>query len=274
MLEKSLEMVLYVAVGLVCGMLVDRQRAAQARLRRTAEDLQETLREKDAIQQDLVRSERLAAVGQLSAGLAHEIRNPLASIKGSADILADDFPAEHPKGRFVRILQQESARLNDVLTRFLAFARPTDHGRGCIDLAQEMASVAELLRTRQGAPRVVVQTPPGEWYVDGDPVQIRQLLLNVALNAAAAAEGVVSLDVWRDAGYIAVAITDDGPGFADDALAAFGTPFFSTRPGGTGLGLAASVRIARDHGGSLSVDEAHSPGARVVLRLPAAAKEG
>ncbi len=255
-LEKVLEMVLYLAVGLVCGMLVDRQRAALARLQQA--------------QRELVRSERLAAVGKLSAGLAHEIRNPLASIKGSADILASEFPAAHPKSRFLHILQEEAARLNDVLTRFLDFARPAGRTRQPVDLALELREIADLLRAREGAPRVDVDVPPGAWTLAGDPVQLRQLLLNLALNAAAAAgpDGTVSLALERTDAAIALCVTDTGPGFTSEALTALGTPFYSTREGGTGLGLATGMRIARDHGGRLTVDETHSPGARVVVQLP------
>jgi signal transduction histidine kinase len=122
-LEKSLEMVLYFAVGLVAGVLVDREHATQRSLRRTLED-------RDRMASQLLRSERLAAVGRLSAGLAHEIRNPLASINGAAEVLGDDFPAGHPKARLAAILRDESRRLNDVLTRFLTFRARRAGDRG------------------------------------------------------------------------------------------------------------------------------------------------
>ncbi len=257
-LEKALEMVLYLAVGLVCGTLVDRERA--------------TMAVKERMESDLLRAERLAAVGQLSAGLAHEIRNPLASIKGSADILADGFPATHPKARFMRILQDEAARLNDVLSRFLDFARPREHGDDEFDLGLELSQLRDLLAARPGAPVVRVKVPDGAWPVRGDVAQIRQLLLNLGLNAVQAAgdDGTVDLTLARDRDQLVVSVADTGPGFAAEALANLGTPFFSTRAGGTGLGLATCVRIVRDHGGELMVDTAWTEGARVVVRLPEA----
>jgi two-component system, NtrC family, sensor histidine kinase HydH len=257
-LEKALEMGLYLAVGLVCGTLVDRERA--------------TMAIKERMESDLLRAERMAAVGQLSAGLAHEIRNPLASIKGSADILADEFPADHPKARFMRILREEAARLNDVLSRFLDFARPRERGNDLFDLGVELTLLPDLLAARPDAPVVRVNVPAGAWPVRGDLGQVRQMLLNVGLNAAQVAgpQGTVDLSLARDRDQLVVSVTDTGPGFSAQAVANLGTPFFSTRTGGTGLGLATSLRIARDHGGDLVVDTAWSEGARVLVRLPEA----
>jgi len=274
-LEKVLEMVLYVAVALVAGVLVDRQHAAQARLRRTARDLEASLAAKERMAAELARSERLAAVGQLSAGLAHEIRNPLASIKGSADVLADDFPPGHPKGRLLQILQEEAARLNEVLTRFLDFARPTRGESEPVDLAAELRSLGDLLRHRKGAPGLRIEAAETTGTVVGDRAQLRQMLLNLGLNAVAAAgpDGEVVLAARHEGDQLVIAITDTGPGFTAEAVARLGTPFFSTREGGTGLGLATSLRIARDHGGDLAVDTDYTAGARVLVRLPSARED-
>ena len=135
-LEKALEMVLYIAIGIVAGVLVSRRNRTAA--------------EKAAMEEELVRAARLAAVGRLSAGLAHEIRNPLASIQGAAEVLQDDFPAAHPKGKLLRVLIEETGRLNTVLTRFLAFARPRPGGRERVDLAAEARRAVELAGHREG----------------------------------------------------------------------------------------------------------------------------
>lgn len=267
-LEKSLEMVLYFAVGLVSGTLVDREHATQRQLRRTLED-------RDRMAGELVRSERLAAVGRLSAGLAHEIRNPLASISGASEVLGDDFPAGHPKAGLVGILRDESRRLNDVLTRFLTFARGAPGPAAPFDLAAEALAVAELARQRDagGGASVVVSGPAGRLPAAlGNREQVRQALLNLALNGLAAAGpgGRVELALQADDGGVACRVSDSGPGFSDEAAENFGTPFFSTTAGGTGLGLATSLRLIEDLGGSLSLDRG-VPGGCVVLRLPAAA---
>ena len=273
-LEKVLEMMLYLAIGLVTGSLEDRER-------RTRDQLRRTLDERERLQADLVRSERLAAMGQLSAGLAHEIRNPLASIKGAAEILGDAPPATgggEGRARMLTILKEESTRLNEVLTRFLGYARPAAEDRRRLDLGEELRRLADLLAHRPSAPQVEPTIPPDAHLCEGDLTQVRQLLLNLGLNAAEAAgpapRGLVRLELERQGEDLLVVITDNGPGFTPDAMHNLGTPFYTTRPGGTGLGLATSVRLARDHGGDLSVDPDYQDGARVLVRLPAAAAGG
>jgi signal transduction histidine kinase len=268
--EKSLEMVLYLAVGLLSGILVSRINAARRRLEATAADLRHTLEEKNAMEAELVRSARLAAVGRLSAGLAHEIRNPLASIKGSAEVLADDYPENTPKARLMAILLEETGRLNQVLTRFLAFARTEPGELGAVDLAVEARAVAELAAHQPGQQTITVDAPESLPAARGNGEQVRQVILNLVLNALAVTpeDGRVKVQLSADDTECTVSVTDQGPGFSSEALANFGTPFYSTREGGTGLGLATSLRIVEDLGGSLMVDETCSTGARVILRLP------
>ena len=271
--EKVLEMVLYLAVGLLTGVLTSRIAAARDRQARTADDLRRALDEKTAMEAELVRAARLAAVGRLSAGLAHEIRNPLASIRGTAEILADDYPPEHPKGRLLGILKDETGRLNSVLTRFLAFARTEPGEAAPFDLGAEAHAVAELVAAQPDLPPITVRgagTPGLEALANRE--QVRQVLLNLALNAGAAAGtgGRIDLILDRTDAGCRCRVCDDGPGFTADAVANFGTPFYSTREGGTGLGLATSLRIVEDQGGSLAVVTDHPGGACVELILPAA----
>lgn len=274
--EKGLEMVLYLAVGLLSGILVSRINAARRRLEETADHLQRTLDEKTAVENELVRSARLAAVGRLSAGLAHEIRNPLASIKGSAEVLADDYPPDHPKSRLLSILLEEAGRLNTVLTRFLAFARSEPGELKAFDLVAEVQAVADLMAHQPDTPQVVLSEGPATALVLGNAEQIRQVILNLVLNAASANRGddPVEIKVAADRERWRCLVCDHGPGFTAEALENFGTPFFSTRAGGTGLGLATSLRIVEDQDGTLAVDQGHVDGACVVLTLPAAHPEG
>ena len=268
--EKTLEMILYVAVGLLSGILVSRINAARDAMARTADDLQAALDEKTAMEAELVRSTRLAAVGRLSAGLAHEIRNPLASIKGSAEVLSDDYPSEHPKSRMLVILLEEANRLNQVLTRFLTFARSEPGRPQAMDLVAEAREVAELTAHQEGAAAISVNEPPSSFgQVLANREQIRQVLLNLVLNASSAAgpTGRVEIAFQVSNECFSCLIQDDGPGFTPEAITQFGTPFFSTREGGTGLGLATSLRIVEDLGGALAVDPEFKGGARVILTL-------
>jgi two-component system sensor histidine kinase HydH len=270
--EKVLEMALYLGIGLLAGTLVGRINAARDHLRRTADELQQALDEKTAMEEELVRSARLAAVGRLSAGLAHEIRNPLASIRGSAEVLSDDFPDDHPKSRMMRILLDETGRLNQVLTRFLTFARSEPGERAPFDLAAEARTVAELMAQRPDSAPVRVASPDAPALAVGNREQIRQVLLNLALNGveAAGVSGHVDMTLERADGAWLCRVRDDGPGFSDEARANFGTPFFSTRNGGTGLGLATSLRLVEGMGGTLEVARDGRAGGCVLLTLPAA----
>lgn len=269
-IEKFLEILLYLGVGLLSGGLVERLNLARRHLQQTAEDLQAALDDKTAMEAELVRTEKLAAVGRLSAGLAHEIRNPLASIRGSAEVLGDDFPADHPKGGLFRILLEETGRLNGVLTRFLDFARSEPGESRPFDLAAEAEAVRQLLAHQPDTAPVRIRGT-GPVPALGNRESIRQVLLNLAMNGAAAAgpDGEVTLELDCTAGVASCRVTDTGPGFSDEAAANFGTPFYSSRHGGTGLGLATSLRIAEGLGGSLQLDREHAGGS-VVLTLPCA----
>ncbi len=259
--EKILEILLYLAMGLVAGLLTER-------LNLTSRNLRQTLDEKIAVENELVRSARLATVGRLSAGLAHEIRNPLASIQGAAEVLADDFPEKNPKRKLLDILLQETFRLNQVLGRFLDFARAKPGQQETVNLVREVSAVVELMTNQEDIPRLV-PTLPEECLVQGNAEQVRQILVNLILNAAAmgGADTSVKIIVESVGKSGRLMVIDQGPGFTQEAIENFGTPFFSTRHGGTGLGLATSLRTAENMKGSLWVAEHSSIGTCVVLSL-------
>jgi two-component system, NtrC family, sensor histidine kinase HydH len=271
--QKILEMVLYLAVGITTGSLVSRVKKTQDQLRQTARDLQGSLEQLRSTEEQLVQTAKLAAVGRLSAGLAHEIRNPLASIKGSAEILADDFPPDNPKHRLLRVLVDESARLNHVLTRFLAFARPRPLERQEFSMEEEIAGVVSLLQAqKEGRSVRFVTTPavPSAPRVRGDREQLRQVLLNVLLNACQAAgeQGEVRIACDSAGGMLRIRVHDSGPGFTKEALADAFTPFFTTKEQGTGLGLAVSHRIVESHGGTIRASNRLEGGGLIEIMIP------
>jgi len=272
---KILEMVLYLAVGLITGWLVSHLKGTQRRLEGAARDLGASLAQLRAAEERLVQEARLAAVGRLSAGLAHEIRNPLASIKGSAEILSDDFPAEHPKRRMLQVLIDEAGRLNDVLTRFLAFARPSPPCMEPVSLTAELDAVVALLENRSASDRGRLRVEPhgcADVRLRADPRQMRQVLMNVLLNALQAGDGtgMVRIRCRRADGRLVIAVQDSGPGFTPEALENAFTPFFTTRSEGTGLGLALSHRIVELHGGTIRLSNSVEGGGLVEVALPIA----
>ena len=264
--EKWLEMLLYFAVGLVTGHLVSRLKGTQSKLETSIDQLRST-------ETQLITTAKLAAMGQLSAGLAHEIRNPLASIKGSAEILSDDFPEDHRKHRMLQILVDESVRLNNVLTRFLAFARPQKLELETFPIYPEVESVIALLQNqREGQVSQLHLLPQSESIleVQGDREQLRQVILNVVLNACQAAGdgGQVWIECQAQLELACIAIHDSGPGFSEEALENTLTPFFTTKDKGSGLGLAVTHRIIELHGGQVRVSNADDGGGLVEIEIP------
>lgn len=277
--QKALEVLLYFAVGLTTGALVSRLKRTQRALESTATDLKASLEQLRDTEAQLVQAAKLAAVGRLSAGLAHEIRNPLASIKGSAEILAEDFPEGHPKHRLLQILSDESVRLNQVLARFLAFARPRHLQRQEFEIRPEIEAVVALLESEGESRRVRLSLESGAAgspRIRGDRELIRQVLLNVLINAcqAAGAGGWVRVEYEARNGEFRLRVRDSGPGFSQEALENAFTPFFTTKEQGTGLGLAISHRIVESHGGRIRVSNHAEGGALVEVEIPLEARHG
>ncbi|RNC71060.1 MAG: sensor histidine kinase [Desulfuromonadales bacterium] len=283
-MEKFLEILLYNVVGGVTGFLCQKEEERREELERAArrlEDSYRTLRSQAdliiGIEEQLRRAERLSAIGELSAMLAHEIRNPLGSIRGTAEILRDDFPSGHPKQEFLDILLKETDRLNRVVEDFLRLARPVEVEKRTCDLAAELRELVKLLDA-EAVTRGVRLTldaddiPP----VAGDPERLRQAFLNLLLNGiqATTAGGSVTVRVREvprsgdEPAFVELSFNDNGAGIARENLERIFGPFFTTKEGGTGLGLAITQRIVEGHGGSVSVESEQGRGTTFRVRLP------
>jgi two-component system sensor histidine kinase PilS (NtrC family) len=232
------------------------------------QDLTEIVRLKEAFE----RAERLATVGKLAAGLAHEIRNPLASMCASIDVLQGAIDPPDAMRRLMENVVREGERLNALVTDFLAFARPREVVARPTDLGELAARVLELLRhePRPQPVRFDADLDPGV-IAQVDPDLVRQVVWNVARNAAQAATeraGVVRLGVRRGPFGAEILIADEGPGIAADVLPRIFDPFFTTKTGGTGLGLAIAHSIVEAHRGSVLVSSTVGQGTEFVLRFP------
>ncbi|MBI5502429.1 MAG: GAF domain-containing protein [Deltaproteobacteria bacterium] len=229
--------------------------------------------------------DRLAVVGEMSAGLAHEIRNPLGSIKAAAQILAEDSPPDD-KG-MLEVLVEESNRLNRVVTEFLEYARPQGGSAGPAAVGAVLRRCLQLVQAEHGdAVRCELSASDGLPDVPVDPERLLQVFLNLALNAAQAMGGGGTLEivaaVRRDSGptaagragghrRVAVRFRDHGPGIPPEVLPRIFIPFFTTKDHGTGLGLAISQRIVEDAGGTIVVRSEVGRGADFTVVLPAVA---
>ncbi|RJO66687.1 MAG: sensor histidine kinase [Myxococcales bacterium] len=269
-LEKLLEILLYNVVALITGLLADKQH-------RTAKRLKDALNEMKEMERQLIRSGRLQALGELTAGLAHEIKNPLASLKGSAEIIADEIPPSSPRRRMVEIHKKELDRLNALLERFLNFARPGTFEASILSLCPLVDKTVALAQAqaRQRGITIQWQGAPEDVRLLGDPEKITQVVLNLLLNAIQATPDGKTVSVScgfethgkRRLGF--VAIRDQGPGVPEELREKIFNPFFSTKESGIGLGLSIASRIVDEHNGFIEVESAEDGGAVFRVLLPA-----
>jgi two-component system sensor histidine kinase PilS (NtrC family) len=227
------------------------------------------------LQEDVARAEQLAALGRVAAGLAHEVRNPLAAMIGCLHLLrADDARLEPDNRRMLDIVWREAERLSGLVQDFLRYARPAPPRAAVVPIRLVLEEVAQtaLLGLRSARVEVVVEPELTGWC---DADQLRQVMWNLVVNADAAIagagrSGVVAFRARREGAFVVIDVDDDGPGVPESARAQVFEPFFTTRPEGTGLGLATCQQLVRQNGGSLQVGEAPTGGARFTVRLPAA----
>jgi signal transduction histidine kinase len=231
---------------------------------------EERLRERQ-----MVRAEQMAAIGQVAAGVAHELRNPLTSIKGLVQVNLREAEARGLPGEDLRVVEHEVRRMERTLQTFLDFARPPRPDRRRLDLAAVLDRVYALVGGRARKQQVALRSdrPEGSVWVDGDQDQLQQLVLNLVLNALDAMPhgGAVEVELRppRD-GHVELLVRDTGPGIAVHILPKVFETFVSSKETGIGLGLPLSRRIAEDHGGALSAYNLPAGGACFALRLPVA----
>lgn len=226
----------------------------------------------------VLRAESLAEVGQVAAGLAHELRNPLTAIKMLVQANREDAESQGVPTEDLRVIEMEIRRMEDRLNVFMDFARPPRPERRLVDLRTIVNETLALISGRARKQRVALKfDPTSSVQVEADGEQIRQLLINLALNALDVMPKGGELEVEikpPDDGHVEVAVLDTGPGIPDRHITRVYEPFFTTKETGLGLGLPVSQRIAHDHGGTLRASNRPQGGARFVLRLPARPESG
>jgi two-component system sensor histidine kinase PilS (NtrC family) len=228
------------------------------------------------LERDAGRRDRLAAVGEMAAGIAHEIRNPLASMSGSIQVLREELSLNEEQAELMDIVLRESDRLNQTIRSFLAYARPKRATLGRCDLGQVVRDTARLLQNgsdvRSGH-RVEVDLPPDPVWCETDENQVRQILWNLASNGlrAMATGGRLRVAVrgWAEApDDVEMVVEDEGCGILPADLDHIFEPFHSTFERGTGLGLATVHRIVTELGGTIQVHSTVGRGTTMRVRLP------
>ncbi len=230
------------------------------------------LREVQSLQKALARSQRLASIGSLAAGVAHEIRNPLSSIKGFATYFKERYAHIPEDCNISTILIQEVDRLNRVVSQLLEFSRPVRIFRQKVSIADVIQSTLKLMERQASAHSVEIhlQMDAGLPQVSIDPDQINQVLLNLLLNAVEAMPqgGAVEIRAAQDQDRLVIQISDSGAGIAETDLSRIFDPYFTTKPTGTGLGLPIVHNIVEAHGGDIRIESHSGKGAVVTIRLP------
>jgi len=227
--------------------------------------------EVQALEKELAQAEKLAAVGRLAAGLAHEIRNPLSALRGFAQYFQERFKGKGEEEDYARIMVSEADRLNRVVTDLLYLAKPRPLTRRTVDVSSLVTETTRLLELDIEKKGAQVHNELEVHELRADPDQVKQALLNLLLNSLEAVPektGQITMFSASVNGAVLLGVADNGRGMSEDELESAMEPFFTGRADGTGLGLSVVHKIMRDHGGRVEIDSEKGKGATVTLVFP------
>jgi PAS domain S-box-containing protein len=260
---------------------VTNRRIQENQLRETKERYRRLLDERNRLEVQLARSAKLACMGELSAGIAHEINNPLGIILGFAQDVLDDISEDNPIFESVKIIEKETTRCVDVVKNLLDLSRLKQPQISDVDIPLLVADTIALLnqKFRKNNIQQQIDFEKNLPSIRVDPLQIQQALLNVMINAVQSMPlgGILSVQIRmvnvfhleREKSFIQITIADTGQGIPEDVLSRIFDPFFSTKGSkGTGLGLAVCQRIIEDHSGKIEIESTEGIGTTCFIRLP------
>jgi signal transduction histidine kinase len=247
-----------------------------AELQSYAQNLEEMVetrtQELRAAQEQLVRNEKLAALGRLAAGVAHEVNNPLQPILNCLEVAVEDIENNQPVDvEVLRVAEKEVQRIKSIVARLLDFARPSTTDKTEYDLADLVREVLTLARKQLERMHVQIHTKLSPVSpLTGTPAQLKQVFLNLVINAMEAMPegGDLTVEVFEEDGGAKVVIADTGMGMDSHTVERIFEPFYSTKEDGTGLGLAVSYGIIQGHGGEIRADSKPNKGTRFTVWLP------
>jgi len=225
------------------------------------------------IERHLAQMEKLSAIGELSAGLAHEIKNPLAGVKGAIEIIRDGLAGDHPNRMILGEVLAEVARIDRIVMNLLSYSRPRKPDFTKLDLVALLRQVISLLDNLANAKEMelALRLSKETTSLIGDENELKQLFMNLLLNSIEATPKGGRVEVWLDQvsdSKLRVCVSDNGLGIPADGLNKIFQPFFTTKKAGTGLGLATCKRIVLDHGGEIRVESEVGKGTRFSIELP------
>jgi len=255
---ELVEIVFYFAIAILTGSLVDREFRIRRKQQKT--------------QLQLERSQKLSMVGRMAASVAHEIKNPLASIKGAVEILRDNTTSETVKDEFAEIVSKEIKRIDRTIGEFLEFARPRETRLEKLNLSQALRSSLKQIETHAAKNKIELRSDIEEdVIIRGDEEKMHQVVLNLLLNAMEASEpgAVVNVTLSHNSsGTVRLVISDNGKGIEETELERVFEPFYTTKSSGTGLGLTVVKSIIEKHQGEITLDSTAGKGTTVTVSLP------
>ena len=259
-------------VAIVVGLLASAQRRVTERYRELAHMVERANAELRDSHDQARRADRLRTIGEVATGIAHEIRHPLASIRGAVEIIESRASPDSPEAEFSRLAMSEVRRLDRMTWEFLQYARPHDPEPRRSSVHDVTTQAVTLLReeAERAGLQLDLKTPDRDLHADIDPLQIEQVLLNVILNAIQATPpgGRVVIREQIVTAEVCIDIIDEGPGIPPDHHGRIFDPFFTTRGKGTGLGLAIAHRIVAAHEGRLKIVSTSASGTHFGIFLP------
>ena len=257
--------------------LLEQSKKIYKELEKSHKELQMSHQALEQAQAQLIRTEKLASIGQLAAGVAHEINNPLGTIMIYAHLLLKNFDKDDPKREDVELIISEANRAKEIVQGLLSFARETKLKPGPVNVNDLLEDVLGLVINQSLFHNIKIEKKIDDTLptIVADETKLKQVFLNIILNAAQAMEGSGRLIITttKDKKYIKIRIQDTGPGIPPEVIANLFSPFFTTKEKGTGLGLAISYGIIERHKGKIDVETELGKGTIFTINLPLEAKE-
>jgi len=291
---RFMQMALFYIIGYLTGFKAQRETEEKKRFQETASELERNLRilneqtEKlSDLEEHLRQYDRLSVIGELTASLAHEVRNPLGSIRGAVEIMQDEIPDSMKKSDFFQILIEETQRLNTVVENYLQYARRQSSEKVDFDIKETIQNAVILLSRQfsRNSHRLTMTLPDGTFVTRGDPNQLWQILINLLINADQAMpdEGEIQINLTvknnlsvtnteipvRTNGLLYdISIIDQGIGLTSEQIKKIFKPFFSSKSDGTGLGLAIVKRIVDENKWQTEIESKPGEGTTFHLIVP------
>ena len=281
---QLLQIGIYNIIGYLTGLKAQREKEENLRYQRANEDLQTALQKirnqserLSDLEEQLRINDRLAIIGELTASLAHEVRNPLGSIRGAAEILKEKLPQENTNSEIFSILIQDTDRLSGVVENYLSFSRRHDKQKTEFDIREIIANSEMLIKSAARKQNIKYYSyyPEEPVLIHANPIELQQVLANLILNALQAMEngGILEISCRVEQSeehteVVRLEIKDTGAGIDSDKLQNVFEPFYTTKKDGTGLGLAIVRRICEENNWTISVESEKNKGTKFILKIP------